>query len=172
MSIDPAELDVVYYPDAILRQKAAPIPEITDEVRAVAARMIELMHEHDGIGLAAPQVGLPWRMFVTRGEDGEPETVFINPVLSLARGDLVPHEEGCLSLPGITVDVRRPKAASITAMDLDGNSFTLETDAFTARIWQHEFDHLDGRLIIDRMGPMDRLATRKQLRELEHAARR
>jgi len=172
MSIDPQSLTLVYYPDPILQRKAQPVPAIDDEVRAVAQRMFELMHEHEGIGLAAPQVGVSWRLFVTRGnpETDEPDRVFINPTLTLGRTALEPHEEGCLSLPDITVTVRRPTSVTITATDLDDEAFTLTTDDFAGRVWQHEFDHLNGTLIIDRMSAMDRLSTRKALKELKRAA--
>ena len=168
MPVDPQRLAIVHYPDPILRTKAKPVPAIDEEVRAVARRMIELMHEADGIGLAAPQVGLPWRMFVTRGlGEDDPELVFINPILEVIDREGTVHEEGCLSLPGINVDIRRPKGIRLTAQGLDGKPFTLESAEFPARVWQHEHDHLEGVLIINRMSPMDRLATRRALKDLE-----
>src|SRR5262245_15721724 len=112
MAVDPAALFIHHYPDPILLRVAKPIPEITPEVRAVAARMIELMKEAEGIGLPAPQVGLPWRLFVAHvpaSEDRSPTadpptatatpTVYINPVLSALTGAAEPYVEGCLSLP-------------------------------------------------------------------------
>ena len=90
-------------------------------------------------------------------------------VLNLT-GDLVSREEGCLSLPGISAEIRRPAHATITATDLDGASFTLTRDDLLARVWQHETDHLDGVLILDRMSPIDRLAARRQLKQLEAEA--
>jgi peptide deformylase len=171
MSVDPARLRIVNYPDPVLRAKAAPVDPADPEVRAVAVRMIELMHEADGVGLAGPQVGLPWRLFVTNARDADPEDrVYLNPRLTLGRSELEAEEEGCLSLPGITVGVRRPVEASIEAVDLDGRPVTRSAEGMLARIWQHENDHLDGVLIIDRMTPMDRLSTRKALKELELAA--
>lgn len=154
--------------------KARPVEQVDDTVRAVAARMIELMHEVNGAGLAAPQVGLDWRMFVVAGhvigeEDGQedaPDQVFVNPTLTPISRDLVAQEEGCLSLPGITVQVRRPSTVRITARTLDDEPIELTSDDFLARVWQHEYDHLEGVLIIDRMSPMDRIATRKVLKEM------
>lgn len=166
MDVDPARLSILCYPSKALRTPAEPVKSIDDTVAAVAARMLELMHEADGAGLAAPQVGLSWRLFVARGNEQRPDLVFVNPTLIL-EGDLVAREEGCLSLPGIHVEIRRPAEASVTALDLKGDSFTLRDSELMARVWQHEVDHLDGVLIIDKMGPMDRLATRKVIRELE-----
>lgn len=167
MTIDVARLRILIYPAVPLRAVAEPISSIDGRVRAVAARMIELTREARGVGLAATQVGLAWRMFITVGEESEPDRVYINPRLDNLTGDLVTREEGCLSLPGINVDIRRPDSTTITAQDLDGESFTLTAEDLTARVWQHEYDHLDGILIIDKMTPIDRLATRKALKELE-----
>lgn len=170
MNVDLANLQILVYPAPMLRKAAAPVEIVDEAVRAVAGRMLELTREAKGVGLAATQVGLPWRLFVTTGVDGEPDRVYINPSLGLG-GDLIVREEGCLSIPGINVEIRRPETASITALDLESRPFTLHDDDLLARIWQHEADHLDGILIIDRMSPLDRLATRKALRELEAAAR-
>lgn len=173
MSIRPEDLRIVFYPDPILRRKASDIPQVTDEVRAVAARMLELMREEDGIGLAAPQVGLDWRMFVARGDDetgDPPDRVFINPVLEVIEPDLIDHEEGCLSLPDIRGQVRRPAGVRVRAIDQRGQSFTVESCDFDARVWQHEFDHLNGVLIIDKFSPLDRMAHRRALKALEAAA--
>ncbi len=171
MPVDPSTLRLVLYPAEVLRRKAQPLAAVTDEVRAVAARMLAIMHEEEGVGLAAPQVGLSWRLFVTSGHaDDTVDRVYINPTILRTSGDLEPHEEGCLSLPGIRADIRRPPIVVITATDLDGNEFTLESQGLLARAWQHENDHLDGILILNRMNPLDRLATRKAVRNLESAA--
>lgn len=168
MAVESRTLEIVWYPEPVLRQKAEPVAEVTDEVRAVASRMIELMHEARGVGLAAPQVGLPWRMFVAN-PTGEPDDnrVFINPVLRDASRKAETREEGCLSLPHVSVEVTRPALITIDAVDEQGNAFTLTSDGLPARVWQHEYDHLDGVLIIDRMTPADRMANRRALRELE-----
>jgi peptide deformylase len=170
VDIDPDELEIVLHPDPALRQKAEPLECVTDEVRAVAARMLWLMHEAEGIGLAAPQVGLPWRLFVTRDPavlDGDGGLVFINPEIETLDSELLEDTEGCLSLPGIEVTVRRPVGVRVRAMDLEG--FDVEEDRCDhfARVYQHECDHLDGVLIIDRMTTMDRLRNRKAIRDLE-----
>jgi peptide deformylase len=171
MTVDVAELRILHYPAAPLRVAAEPIATIDETVAAVAARMLELMHEADGAGLAAPQVGLSWRMFVTKADDRRPDLVYVNPALAELDPEAGVREEGCLSLPGITAEVRRPASATMTALDLQGSEFTLRDDGLLARVWQHEVDHLNGVLIIDKMTPMDRIANRKPLKELESAAR-
>ena len=160
-----------YYPDPALREKAAPIGEVTDEVRRVAAQMIELMHAHQGAGLAGPQVGLAWRLFVANpaNEPGE-DRVFINPVLSAPTRRTEAQDEGCLSLPHVSGQVQRPVGITIDALDEHGEPFQLTSEAMPARVWQHEVDHLDGTLIIDKMPPIDRTANKRAIRELEAAA--
>ena len=172
MALDVSRLVIAHYPEPLLREVARPIDTIDDTVRAVAARMLELMHEADGAGLAAPQVGLPWRLFVTRTNDEYPDRVYVNPSLAGLGGDMTVRPEGCLSLPGIELDIRRPSTATVTAKDLESRNFTLADDDLLARVWQHEHDHLNGILIIDKMTPIDRIANRKLLKELESAAGR
>ncbi len=173
LTVDVSNLSILHYPAPVLRKRSEPLADIDERVREVAARMIELMHEAEGVGLAAPQVGLAWRLFVCRGaEEDDPEDVFVNPELELERSELEAHEEGCLSLPGIRADIRRPMAAKLTATDLRGQPVTRRAEGFMARVWQHEFDHLNGVLIIDRMTPLDRIATRRALKALEAGASR
>lgn len=171
MDVDPAKLAIVHYPDPVLRQAAEPVPAVDETVRAVAQRMLELMREAPGVGLAAPQVGLPWRMFVAN-PTGEPEDdrVFINPTLHDPGTHSAAREEGCLSLPRVFGEITRPTAIAITATDEHGESFTLTSDELPARVWQHEYDHLDGVLILDRMRPIDKMANRRILKELEAEA--
>lgn len=172
MALDPAKLEIVHYPASVLRAKAKPLAEVNDQVRAVAMRMLHLMHEAPGVGLAAPQVGLSWRLFVAN-HTGEPtdDRVFINPVLSAPSRLTEDYEEGCLSLPDIRALIRRPIEITITAMGLDGQTFSLTSDELPARIWQHEMDHLDGVLILDRMSPGDRTALRRKIKALEEDAK-
>jgi len=133
--------------------------------------MLALMHEVRGVGLAAPQVGLSWRMFVANsGAEGEVDGVYINPVLSEPLGDPEPGEEGCLSIPEVYGEVWRPVGISIEAVGVDGKTFRRAATGLLARAWQHEMDHLEGKLIIDRFGQMDRLSNRRRLRDLERAA--
>ncbi len=180
MGVDASRLLIVDYPDPVLRRKAEAVAEITPMVRDVAARMIELMREAEGIGLAAPQVGLSWRLFVChvppdqgRSADASPPSathspmVCINPVLTAPAGGLEPYEEGCLSLPGIQGEVLRPPLITLTATDFEGRRFTLPGTGLLARCWQHEMDHLDGVLIIDRMTQSSRIKNRRKIKALE-----
>jgi peptide deformylase len=182
---DPASLRIVHYPARVLRTKAARVGA-TPEVVAVADRMIELMHAAPGIGLAAPQVGLSWRLFVadvpaedarnTPARPGEPETategpeIYIDPVISKPAGQAEIMEEGCLSLPKIFADVTRPPTVSMTYTDRTGQRVTRRATGLLARCWQHELDHLEGVLILDRMSKPDRLRVRPALEKLEQAA--
>lgn len=180
MPVDPSNLRLRFYPDPVLRQKAAPVGEVTEEVRKVAAEMVEIMKEEDGIGLAGPQVGVPWRIFVAdvpegqkRSASAEPPTatkgprVYINPVLSKPEGAPEPYEEGCLSLPDIRGDVLRPPTITITYTDLEGKQATETAAGLLARCWQHETDHLDGVLIIDKMTQIFRMKNKSAIRDLE-----
>ena len=168
MSVNAADLRLVHYPHPALRQRADHIEVVDDNVRAVAERMLELMVEAEGIGLAAPQVGLSWRMFVTRDPLGEqPGFVWINPVLEVVDPAVDMDEEGCLSLPGITIRVTRPTGVRIRGLDLDGQAIEAESNEHLGRVWQHEVDHLDGRLITDYMSSMDRIRNRRAIRDLE-----
>lgn len=183
VSVDPAKLRIVSYPAPVLRQKASPVATVTDEVRAVAERMVVLMHEAEGIGLAAPQVGLSWRMFVVHIPSNDehsadatpPEAtgtprVFINPVLRQPEGRWELGAEGCLSLPEIRGEVSRPERITVSALDEHGNPFSLAAGGLLARCLQHETDHLDGVLIIDRMTQMSRIKNRPRVRDLEREA--
>jgi peptide deformylase len=183
MTVDSANLRIVTYPDPALREKAEPVAEITPEAQAVARRMIELMREAEGIGLAAPQVGLGWRLFVCdvppaedRPLDSDPPQatdgpiVCFNPELSDFSDDLESYEEGCLSLPEIVGDVRRPAEVTLTATGLDGERFTRRLGGLLARCAQHEIDHLDGVLIIDKMQQLSRMKNRRAIKELESLA--
>lgn len=182
LHVEPEALTLVVYPAKVLRNKAKSVAEITSNVRAVANRMIEIMFQEEGVGLAAPQVGLAWRMFVAhvpategRSASESPLTatarpmVYINPVLSAPAGVPEASSEGCLSLPEIHGEVLRAPVITITALDLDGRSFTTVGGGLLARCWQHEIDHLDGVLIIDRMTQMSRLKNRSAIRDLERS---
>ena len=160
-----------FHPDPILRQKARPVAKIDGSIVELVRDMHRLALEYEGIGLAAPQVGASLRIFVTCPLYGEPPRVFINPKLVLT-GEIVGDEEGCLSLPDIRAEIVRPPQAKITALDLEGTEFTLEQSGLWARVWQHEYDHLEGIMIIDRMRPLDKLANRRALRDLERGPSR
>ena len=160
---------IVLHPHPVLRAKARPVEKIDDFVRGLVDDMRRVAHELDGIGIAAPQLGESLRIFLTCGRENEPERVYINPRLELSgTPDLC--DEGCLSLPDIRAEILRPTVVRITAQDIEGREFTLESSEFMGRVWQHEFDHLEGVLIIDRMRPLDRLANRRAIRDLERSA--
>jgi peptide deformylase len=163
----------VLYPHPVLRQRAKPVASVDAAIRGLVEEMFSLMRAEEGAGIAAPQVGEALRIFVTeeREEEGHPARVYINPVLSGFDGQLEEYDEGCLSLPGIRGNIRRPPKAVIEAIDLEGKPFRLESDQFMARVWQHEFDHLEGTLILDRMTVLDRLRVRRLVKDLEADAR-
>ncbi len=167
MAIDHLPTRIIKYPDPRLRRVCEPIEEFDERTAAVAQRMLKLMKEGNGVGLAGPQTGLCLRIFVAN-PTGEPADaqVFINPELLDLTGT-VEAEEGCLSLPEIRVNVRRARRCCIRAQDVTGRHFEMEGEELIARIWQHETDHLNGKLIIDRMNATDKIANRKKIAELE-----
>jgi peptide deformylase len=155
------------YPAKVLSSPAEPVAEITDDIRQLAARMIEIMFEQKGVGLAGPQAGVNLRIFVI-SLDGTEESVkvYINPKIKTS-GGIEANSEGCLSLPGITANIKRFKNCTVTATDLDGNEFTDEADGLYSRALQHEYDHLDGMMIKDRMGRVSAIAAKRHLKKLE-----
>jgi peptide deformylase len=163
-------LPIVQYPHPALRHKSKPLKRLDAEVRRLAQEMFETMYAAKGIGLAANQVDLPYRLFVVN-EKGDPaqkeyERVFINPVLSGKKG-MGEEEEGCLSLPGLYRQVKRPEQVIIAAFDLAGKPFRLEVDGLLARVVQHENDHLDGVLFTDRLSVTQKADVRQALEEFE-----
>lgn len=167
MRIDIPALRIIHYPDPRLRKTCKPIETFDDSVARLAKRMLDLMHQGRGIGLAAPQVGVLLRMFVCNVTgDPKDDHVYVNPRLT----DLQGHahgEEGCLSIPDVTVTVRRYLRCTIHACDVTGRPFESASSELLARCWQHECDHLDGHLILDRMSEADKIANRRALRQLE-----
>lgn len=162
-------MQIVNYPHPTLRYVSRPVKRVDRELRDIVAKMFELMYEANGIGLAANQVDLSLQLFVLnlsgRSGSGE-ELVFINPVLSRPKGSDV-AEEGCLSLPGIVADVQRPAQIDVTAFDLSGNEIHLQADGLLARAIQHEFDHLQGVLFIDRVSESEQRLIAEDLSEFE-----
>jgi peptide deformylase len=163
-------LQVIHYPHPTLRHPSKPLKRVDAELRKIVAEMFELMYEHEGVGLAANQVDLPYRLFVANVEGSrdakETECVFINPVLSGGHGQ-EEDEEGCLSIPGVYAPVTRNTQIKVQAYDLEGNEVTAEAEGLMARILQHETDHLDGTLFIDRLGPAQLAGIRDKLEEFE-----
>jgi len=162
-------MKLIYYPDPILRKPSEPVRQIDADLRRVAKEMLQVMYEAKGLGLAAQQVGLVHRMTVMNVTgQAEDERVYINPTLVSQKG-LVEAEEGCLSFPELYVKIRRAKQVTVRAYDLDGRELKIEAAELAARAWQHEIDHLDGVLFIDRMSETGRLAAAPRLKELEEA---
>jgi peptide deformylase len=157
-------LDIVTYGEEILGRKAESVKDIDDEVRKLAKDMLETL-SGKGVGLAAPQVASPLRIFVTDVEGDKPR-IFINPEIVLTSQELVTIEEGCLSLPRLYLDVIRPEFVRVQAWNEKGRPFTVETDGFLARVIQHENDHLDGILFIDRLKGSKRDRALAQYRRL------
>ncbi len=166
---DPNALQVVIWPDEILSRPAHGVSTVDAWLLAVAEKMKLLMEESKGVGLAAPQVGLGLRMFVMSESGKSSEaSVWINPVLADPLGEEV-SEEGCLSIPSIRGDVTRAKEITIRGMDIAGQRVEKRLVDFPARIAQHEFDHLEGILILDRFSAVQKIALRKKIRALEKA---
>jgi peptide deformylase len=150
------------YGDPALRMKAREVEQFDDDLRSLAERMTKLMHEAQGVGLAGTQVGVLRRVFVFVHEDED--RVLVNPVLTSSSQETASEEEGCLSLRGVLVPVERPLAVTIEGYDENGGEVKLELELPTARIVQHELDHLDGVLIIDRTDEESRRAALAALR--------
>ncbi|QDS88816.1 Peptide deformylase [Rosistilla ulvae] len=164
-------LEIVPYPHPTLRYKSKPIRKVDKALRAAVDEMFDLMYASRGVGLAANQVDIPLRMFVVNpsGEKGDgEELVLINPVIQRPKGSWQ-AEEGCLSLPGVFGNVTRPKEIRLSAFDLKGNPIERTVDDFLGRVLQHENDHLDGVMFIDRMTDESRRDLEGVLAEFEIA---
>ena len=153
--------------DPVLRQRAEDVTEIDGRLAKLCEDMLETMYEAPGIGLAAPQVGVQKRFFVYDIGDGP--AVLINPVITESDGEWEYHE-GCLSVPGMSFDIVRPKTVAVTGLDLDGNEVHFEADEMMARMLQHEIDHLDGVLLLERLDDEQRRAAKRAIRERVMAA--
>ena len=158
-----AKLEIKIYPDNILRKKASPILEVGSAERRLAYDMIETMRSAKGVGLAAPQVGINKRIIVVEDTEGDNKLVLVlaNPKITNKKGK-VSFCEGCLSLPGITSDVVRSEFIAVEALNLDNDKLKINAEGLFARIIQHEIDHLDGVLFIDRVGFLKRKKIIKQ----------
>ncbi len=168
-------MELLYYPDPRLREVAQPVPQVDDDVRSRAREMIEIMHSHGGIGLAATQVGWNGRVIVVADPEhpeakSGTELVLVNPKIVESSGTME-SEEGCLSLPGIYGQITRAARVIVDALGLDGKPVRIEASELAAAVLQHEVDHLDGILFITRLSVADRQRTKKQLRELEEKFR-
>ena len=167
---DAALVHVRTYGDPVLRSEARPIEVFDDRLREQVARMAAIMNDALGIGLAATQVGVLQRVLVYRVEHDSPVNALINPVLEWSSKDEEILEEGCLSLPGVHVDVERPIYVRVRAQDAGGEPIVVEASGLEARVIQHEMDHLDGVLILDRTARDQRKEAMRTLRERLEAA--
>lgn len=167
MDSDLSVLRILTYPDPRLRKVCKPVEAFDEGLSALAGRMFELMRAEEGVGLAASQVGVLIRMFVCN-VTGEPkdDLVFVNPRIS-DLSEPGESEEGCLSIPEVRGIVHRYLRCSIAGQDLSGKPIEYQGEVLAARCWQHECDHLDGRLITDRFSEADKIANRRKLRQLE-----
>ncbi len=160
-----AAYQIRYFGDPVLTTRASEITDIDGKLARLADDMVETMHEANGIGLAAPQVGVQKRLFVYQLADRDPVTI-INPTITETRGEWE-YDEGCLSIPGLFFPIVRPKEIHLTGYDLDGKEISVEADEIEARCLQHELDHLDGRLLLS---VLDKDQKREAMRELRRRA--
>ncbi len=159
-----SKLEIKIYPDHVLRKKAMHVEKVGNDERKLAYDMIETMRSSNGVGLAAPQVGISKRVIVVEyvENDNKAAITLINPKIKQKKGK-AKFCEGCLSLPGVSNDVIRPESITVEALNLDGDMFKIDAEGLLARIIQHETDHLDGILFIDRIGFLRRKKIIKQL---------
>jgi peptide deformylase len=156
--------------DPVLRSRALPVERFDDDLRAEVERMGELMHDALGIGLAATQLGVLHRVLVYRAYIDDPVTALVNPELVWSSDELESAEEGCLSLPGVHVEVERPARVRVRAQDANGEPIEIEAEELEARVIQHEIDHLDGILILDRISREARKEAMRAMREAQEPA--
>lgn len=173
---EPKTFEVVLFPDPVLRREAEDVESFDEGLRETVDAMFATMFKSGGVGLAAPQVGLSQRIFVLN-DQGDPETpdrnmALINPEIREFRGSKTRHEEGCLSIPGVHADITRPERCLVRYQDVEGNEKEEEFDGFVSRIIQHEYDHLQGVLLVDRMTPSDKQRNRAAVLDLKDAYRR
>jgi len=164
-----AELKIQKYGTDVLRKVAEPVEEITDEIRQLAQDMLKMMYESDGVGLAAPQIGISKRIIVVDPDPYDPDSepkAFINPEIVERSGE-AQADEGCLSVPDIRGTVERSGNVTVEALNLDGEKVRIEATDLLARIFQHEIDHLNGVLIVDHFSRLRKQMVKKQLRRIE-----
>ena len=159
-----AVLKVRRYGDPVLRRRAVPIDAVTPELKRLVDDMTDTMYDEVGIGLAAPQVGHSVRLLVVGDEEGRGVQVLVNPVITESGGS-VTAEEGCLSLPGIFADVTRAQWVKLEARDLEGRPIAITARGLRSRVFQHEIDHLDGVLFIDRLDPVTRDRIKRRIKK-------
>jgi peptide deformylase len=159
-----AVLSVRKYGDGALRRRAEPVGEVTPQIRAIIADMTETMYDEVGIGLAAPQVGISLRLIVVADDEGRSVQALLNPAIT-DRGGEATAEEGCLSIPGVFAPVTRAAWVKVEARSVDGKPVTIDARGLRARVLQHEIDHLDGVLFIDRVDPVTRDRIKRKIKK-------
>ncbi len=165
--MSPYEIRVVG--DPVLKQRATEVDQVDAKLVRLAQDMLDTMYEAPGIGLAAPQIGVQRRLFVYDLHDDQGPRTVVNPVITEARGEWV-YEEGCLSVPGLSWEIVRPREVHLTGFDLDGNELSIEADELLARLFQHELDHLDGVLLLERLDDDQRREAKRVLRQRQLSA--
>ena len=161
------EFQLTLYPDPVLRKVAAPVEAFDEDLRETVAAMFERMYASSGVGLAAPQVGLGKRILVLDpSAEGKEPLALVNVKILERSGEITAYDEGCLSFPEIYASVKRPDRCRIQAFSPDGTPLEREFEGFTSRVIQHEYDHLEGVLLVDRMSPADKLRNKAALQEL------
>ncbi|MFZ4431701.1 MAG: peptide deformylase [Microthrixaceae bacterium] len=155
--------------DPVLRQRAEEVTDIDERLVRLVDDMFTTMYDAPGVGLAAPQVGVQKRFFIYDLDHGDGQQVLINPVVEESDGEWE-FTEGCLSIPGLHFDIVRPRRIHVTGVDLEGREVSLEADDYLARVIQHELDHLDGVLMLERLDEDQRKAARRAVRQLQLAA--
>ncbi len=160
-----AAYQIRQFGDPVLTQRSAEVTELDGTLARLVDDMIETMHDAHGLGLAAPQVGVQKRLFVYQLEDRDPVAI-VNPTIAESRGEWE-FDEGCLSIPGLYFPIVRPKEIHLTGWDIDGNEVSIEADEIEARCFQHELDHLDGRLLLTLL---DKAQRKEAMRELRRRA--
>ena len=151
--------------DPVLKQMAAEVTDIDARLVKLAEDMIETMYEAPGLGLAAPQVGVQKRLFVYDLQDEQGPRVLVNPEIIESRGEYM-YEEGCLSVPGLSWEIVRPNEIHLVGHDLDGNEVSIEADEVEGRVFQHELDHLNGVLLVERLDADQAKEAKRAVREL------
>jgi len=167
---DAALRHVRKFGDPVLRARALEVERFDEDLRAEVARMGDLMRDALGVGLAATQVGVLHRVLVFQAHEEDPLTALVNPVLEWVSDELEAAEEGCLSLPSVHVEVERPARIRVSAHDETGAPLALEAEGLRARVIQHEIDHLDGVLILDRISRQARKEAMRAMREAREGA--
>lgn len=161
--------EIVQYGSKVLLRKADPVAVVDDEVRSLIRDLFDSLKEAEGVGLAAPQIGVSRRVIivdVTHTEPSLPPIALVNPVIDIGQG-MATAEEGCLSIPELYADVSRYTNIDISALDQNGQPFKFNAEGFYARVLQHEIDHLDGKLFIDHIAPLKRQLMRGALKRIK-----